>query len=479
LKKWTVLLGFLVGGLTSLVSAQTSTSSRLTLSEYLKKAQETNQRYLSVDRGLQAAKRKLTASGLDYEPVLSLQYLKSSDESLPNQLGSKTDLTQQTVSLSKKFQTGTSLTLTGALNAFEYEGATPVAVAGGLDKYTSGNLAISLRQSLWKDFFGRNSQRSLNRESKTYELEYRAADFERRRVNLQFESSFWDYLLAQEDLKLKKENLERASKLEKWTSARVGNGISDQSDLMNSKALISLRTLQYQTAQDELQAQEATLRDTLEMQDSDPLPVLVGDLEKSSSHIEVLAQRTEVLPISSILAQLEAQVKTLVAQEKAESMKPDLSVFGTYASNSFNRESSAALSEIDDGKLAKSVIGVSFSMLLGTGAKGSFLDAAQLEAKASEVKAQKELSSGITNWKEFLRRYQVVKQNVIVLQDIAKYQEARARAERDKFSKGRTVTANVVTAETDAAEASVNLLRARSNLRKLEASSVLYDFYEK
>ena len=161
--------------------------------------------------------------------------------------------------------------------------------------------------------------------------------------------------------------------------------------------------------------------------------------------------------------------------EKLESLKPDLAVFGSYASNSYNRDGATALKDVDDGKLLKSVIGVSFTMLLGTGAKGSFLDAAWSDAKAAEIRAQKELSTGKTTWREFLRRYQVAKQNVVVLQDVAKYQEARARAERDKFSKGRTVTANVITSETDAAEAAVNLLRARSSLRKLEASSVMYD----
>lgn len=472
MKTWNLFVAGTICLTMNLAAAQNS--APMSLDEFLKKAQERNQKYLSVEQSVQAAKTKMGAAGLDLEPILSIQYLKSSDESLPNALGQKTELEQKTISLSKKFQTGTSLTLSTGVNDFAVTAPTIPA----LDKYSTGNLGISIRQSLWKDSFGANSRRVLSRENKTYELEYRAAELERRRVAMQFESTFWDYLMAQEDLKLKKENLDRATKLDRWTANRVSNGISDQADLMNAKALISLRTLQMQTAEDEIKIQEALLRDTLELSEAESVPVLEGNLNKTRDHIDNLAQKNNVLPISAILAELEAQVKGLVAEEKMESQKPDLAVFGSYGSNSFNRESTTALSEIDDGKLPKSTVGVSFTMTIGTGAKGSFVNAATAEARAAELKADKEISLGKTNWKEFLRRYQTIKQNVGTLQDIANYQESRARAERDKFSKGRTVTANVVTAETDAAEASVNLLKARSNLRKLEASSVMYDTYQ-
>lgn len=471
MKSWKIGL-VIMFGLSSNGIAQSL--SQLTLEEFMKKSQERNQKYLSAEQSVQAAKSKMGAAGLDLEPSLSLQYLKSSDESLPGTLGQKTELEQKSISLSKKFQTGTSLTLSSGIN--DYNVTTPTVPA--LDKFSTGNLGISLRQSLWKDSFGANSRRILSRENKAYELEYRAAELERRRVNMQFEATFWDYIVAREDLKLKKENLERASKLDRWTQNRVNNGISDQADLMNAKALVSLRTLQMQTAEDEMKTQEALLRDTLELSEAEPLPVLVGDLNGTRNQVESLATKNNVLPISAILAELEAQVKGLVAEEKIEGQKPDLAVFGSYASNSFNRDSSEALGAIDDGKLPKSTIGVSFTMTLGTGAKGSFVDAAHAEARAADIRADKEISLGKTNWKEFLRRYQVVKQNISTLETIAKYQQSRAGAERDKFSKGRTVTANVVTAETDAAEASVNLLRARSSLRKLEATSAMYDSYQ-
>ena len=68
----------------------------------------------------------------------------------------------------------------------------------------------------------------------------------------------------------------------------------------------------------------------------------------------------------------------------------------------------------------------------------------------------------------------MTQENVKTLEKIANYQRERAKAEQDKFSKGRTITASVVTAETDSAEAEVRFLKAKSGLRKLEASTLLF-----
>ncbi len=68
----------------------------------------------------------------------------------------------------------------------------------------------------------------------------------------------------------------------------------------------------------------------------------------------------------------------------------------------------------------------------------------------------------------------MAKQNVETLERISKLQSDRSKSEQAKFSKGRTITTNVVNAITDSAEAEVSYLRARSGLRKLEAGTLLF-----
>ena len=96
------------------------------------------------------------------------------------------------------------------------------------------------------------------------------------------------------------------------------------------------------------------------------------------------------------------------------------------------------------------------------------------DAHSTTVSASKRLILGKNAWADLLRKYEITKQNLLTLEKVALYQRERAKAEQDKFNKGRTVTATVVTAETDAAEAEVNFLKVKSGLRKLESSIVLF-----
>ena len=118
--------------------------------------------------------------------------------------------------------------------------------------------------------------------------------------------------------------------------------------------------------------------------------------------------------------------------------------------------------------------GVNFTWLFDTDAKKSQQSAASKDALAAQYLAERNLVLGKNAWSDLMRKYEITQQSVKTLEKVANYQRERAKAEQEKFSKGRTITANVVTAETDAAEAEVTLLKAKSGLRKLEASSVLF-----
>lgn len=442
------------------------------LDQYLKLVEERSRRVLAAKAKMESSQFKSSAAGLNLEPILTSKVIRISDESQPNQLGKKSEITTAQVGIQKQFQSGTAAAVTVSGN--EVDVTNPLVPS--LGEYTTGTVELSVKQSLWKDGFGSNTKRILSREKLTAQIELQASDLEYRRALIDAENDFWDYIVAKEDLKLKVENLDRAQKLEKWTQNRVGNGISDQADLMNAKALGSLRAVQLLTAEDELKAQESQLRQNLELANGEPLPMINGDLEKRRSlNVDRLRQRSNVLPLAAQLAIAEAQIKILISEEKLDGLKPDLSAFATYASNSFDRTTSDAVSNVTDGKLPKSTIGIAFSMPIGTGAKKAFEDASLGEARAAALQSQKALDEGRDSWSEFLRRYDVVLKNVENLKQLSSFQDRRLKAERDKFSRGRTVTATVVTAETEAAEAIVNALKAKSTLRKLEASSLLFE----
>lgn len=442
----------------------------MTLDEYMEQVFKKNKLVSSYDTSIEASKEKQIAGDLVLSPVLTAGYSQASDKSLPSVVADERKTALANLGVAKKFSTGTTVSLTAQTSKFDYE----APVTPGNNGYSTGGLGISLQQSLWKDFFGVATQLRRDREATTNKLETFGFELQKRVTLVQAESDFWDYLVAQEDLKLKQDNFDRAKKLDSWTLSRVNNGISDQSDLLQVRALANLRGLELATAKDSLKSREIKIKENIDFSLTDTLPEVTADMTEVRPYVTNLAKRKNVVKIDTYLTSLESEVKQKISEEVTDSLKPDLSLLGKYNTSSYSIDDSEMQKNITKTDRPITFVGVSLSWLFGSDAKSSQLSAAKKEALASRYRAEQAKISSENAWGELLRQYELTKQNVITLGKIAQLQRDRARAEQLKFTKGRTITLNVVTAETDAAQAEVNYLTAKSGLRKLEASAQLF-----
>lgn len=441
----------------------------MTLDEYMSLILQKNKLVNSYDALIEAAKEKKIAGDLSLAPVLTAAHNKTVDKSVTSTVtvAEKRDTTATSLGLSKNFSTGTTLSLTAQTNKYENE----QPVTPGNNGYSNGALGIRLQQSLWKDFFGIATKLRRDRESATYKLETLGYELKKRLTLIEFESDFWDYVVAHEDLKLKQANYDRAKKLDAWTANRVYNGISDQSDLFQVRALASLRELELDSARDIFKSKEIKIKENIGLAQNESVPVLTANLAGTGNYIADLAQKKNVIKIESYLASLEAEVKQKVSEEVRDSLKPDLALIGQYNTSSFDLEYSEMLKNINRADKPTTFVGLSFSWVFGSDAKSAKLSTAKKEALAAKYRAEQFEVGGKNSWKEHLRRYDLTKKNILILENIARLQRERAKAEQLKFSKGRTITSNVVNAETDAAQAEVNYLIGKSGLRKLEAAT--------
>ena len=442
----------------------------MNLNEYMQVVKTKNKIFQGLSSSLEAANEKLISGDAALSPVLTAGYSLASDKSLPSSLGDERKDTQYTLGIAKRFSTGTAVALSARTDQFQNKTANPP-----LDQFSTGGLGISLTQSLWKDFFGTGTRLRQDRESALNQFETTRIDLQIRAAIFDAESVFWDYAFAQDDLKLKKSNLERAQRLEKWTSNRVSNGISDRADLMNVKALAALREVQYLTAQDEIKTQETKLREYMGIENSELTPDVNENAVLARDAVKELAKSNKnIIKIDSYLASLEAKTKQFVAAEIKDSLRPDLALTASYGTSAYNREYPEVTKNIAETDRPKTFVGLNFSWAFDTDAKSAVLSSATKDALAAQYAAERNLVLGKNAWTDLLRKYEITKQNLMTLEKIAQFQRERVKAEQDKFNKGRTVTANVVTAETDAAEAEVTYLKSLSGLRKLEASSILF-----
>ena len=460
---------FLAIVMTATLALFVQDAQALSIDEYIGLAKEKNPLLKSYQYSLEAADSRVKAAELDLAPVITGSFTSSNDKSRPSQIGTEREAELFSFGIAKKFFTGTLVKLDAATGEFNNTGA-----PAGFAEYSTGQVGITISQSLWKDSFGHGTRMKISRLEKSAQVEKLGSELQSRVALYDVEANYWDYALAQEDYKLKKANLERAQKIDKWTANRVGNGISDRADLMNAKALMALREAQFIQAEEELKTQEVKLRDNLQLADNEKTPVINGDLGTARPYLINLIKMKNVEKIESRIASLEAEARGLVADETVDNLRPDLSVFGNYTTTSYDADHSQAVSDMTKNDYPKNSIGLNFTWVFETGAKSGTRDAARKDALAAQLRADKKRSEGKSAWTDLVRKYDVLKTSVSTLEKVASYQRERAKAEQDKLSKGRTVTANVVLAETDAAEAEINLLRTRSSLRKLEASSLFF-----
>lgn len=442
----------------------------MALDEYMGFVLKKNKYINSYDISIQASKEKQIAGDIALTPVLSAGLSITTDKSEPILIADKRTTSLANIGLSKKFSTGTTLSLSADTTKYEYE----LPVIANNNGYSKGGLGVGLQQSLWKDFFGVGVRLRQERELMTSKLETFGFELKKRGLLIEAESDFWDYIVAQENLKLKEDNFERAKKLDSWTSNRVYNGISDQSDLLQVRALMSLRELELTTAKEDLKSNEAKIKENIDFEPNDKLPVLTANLTDTRSSVIELSKKKNIVKIESYLSTLEAEVKQKAAEEVLNGLKPDLLLTGRYNTSAYDLSYSEMQKNIGKTDRPVTFVGLSFSWLFDSEAKSSVYSSAQKEALALKYKAEQAKISGENAWQEHLRRYELAKQNILILEKIARLQRDRVKAEQSKFSKGRTITSSVVNAETDSAEAEVNYLKAKSGLRKLEAATQLF-----
>lgn len=451
-----------------LLAAASALMSAMTVEQYLNQVRAQNPIYRATEMSADAAMDKLDSGEIALAPVLTATYQKGRDKSLPNQLSPDREMENYTLGVAKKFVTGTSLEVKANVSDFKNSEVPPMFV--GFDHYATGILGVSLKQSLWKDFFGYGTRATIERMSKTSQIEAVAADLQNQGLLADAEGIYWDYVYAQEDLKLKKANSDRANQLNTWMIRRVQNGTGERVDGFNSGALKSVRELEYLQAQTNLKNAEMKFREALNIKDNQQTPVVSSAINLNSARLLSLTSNKRMVQAQAFVDYLDAQARYYSAEETVDQLRPDLNVFGTYNYTAYENDKKEAVSNMTKSDYPQYVIGANLVWQFDTSAKRGLAKAAKKQAEASKLMADKKLKDGEQEWQKFVRDYQVLADNLKLVEQVADLQKKRASEENARLTRGRTITANVITAETESAEASINLLKTKIGLLKMEAA---------
>lgn len=466
MKKPTIILGMIMAS---------SLAQAMSLDEYLRQVQSRNHAFRSYEVSKEAADAKKVAGDIELTPMLTAEasYLvdKSPTNTFVQLLSAKeSKISAYSLGVAKKFSTGTAVSVTAKASDFENPGSSSPSTRA----FATGSLGVALQQSLLKDGFGSGTSLRQDRESSVALAEKQSFNLQQRVILTQAEIAYWDLLYGKETLKTAEAALVRAQRIEGWIRNRVSDGISDRADLLSVQALVAGRELAVLNAKDDLIAKEKKLRDTLELSSEEATPQLTGDLNQKRALTDIVGGKGKVISMESQLSALNARARKIGSEEVENAFRPDLLLKASYATNSSETDLSSATANWGDTGKPTTAVALSFSYLFDTEVKASQKNAARKEALAAELQARRKQIESDMQWSELNRRYMELTKKIDAATRIANIQMDRAKAEADKFNKGRSVTSNVINSEQDAADATQSLTMMKIEQRKLEAQGRLF-----
>ena len=453
-------------------------SYAMSLQEFLKAVEANNKTVQALQTSSEATELAAQAGDLELVPQLTAEAAHINDKSPLGQyamLGStETKTSSYSLGLAKRFSTGTAVNLTAS--AFEVQNTGLSApTSATFSKFGLGSLGIGLSQSLWKNFFGEATRLRWQRQEAATSAATGQYNLQKKMLLVGAEAAYWDYLYAKENQKISQSSLERSKRIESWTSRRVGDGISERADLYSSQALVAARKLQLVSAEDDLSAAKRKIRDYLEYSEDKALPEMTGDISKPRAlNSMVDGKGSRVVALEAYLSSLEAKARSIEAQETEDSLRPDLVLSGSYNTNGYDTDVPAAMQKWTQTDRPTTKVALKFVYQFDMAPKRAAKDAARKGAAAAKLISERKMLDSESSWIEINRRYSEMNKRIEAASEISRLQTAAAKAQSDLFNKGRSITANVISAEEDAANAELNLVKLKSEQRKMEAQGRMF-----
>jgi outer membrane protein TolC len=457
---------FSVGIFGCLISA--AAPAPLDIETWRARIKENNADIRALDLRLQAEKNRIEEEGdMALSPFLSFEAHQLDDEKpqmLPAQQGTQTKSKGFNLGVAKAFSTGTQSRVYWSQDYTELFGiAFPVTPAW------AGAVGFEVQQSLWRDFFGRQTRIRRRRESAQQELALLTLTSQSSQLWAAAEDAYWNWIQKATEKDIHSENLTRAQNLLGWMKRQYSRSLNSESDFLQVQTLVTARELQTATANDDYLKAIEQMRtfDATFQAEQFVIPAQekwkTMALRPSGSRIRVDAR----------IAQLTAKMAQSQSEEASETLRPDLNLIGRYVTNDRNESLGAANPSFETEK-DTTFIGLQFRMNLDFGAVSKIRSAASSSAEAARIKAEKSVEDGRRAWAEFVRSHNDLTQRLSLAEKLVSLRQQVARKERTLLEKGRASTFQVIQFEQQQAEAQLMWIQTLMGLRRMEAQAQLF-----
>lgn len=444
-----------------------SRASAITLNELIQTATEKSETLQAADKTIQAAEAEIRGRDLVLSPrfdseVSSIREAKAS--LLPiNRYRSQL----LTASLSKLFETGT--TLTAAIGNEISDNST-----FGLRDI--GTWEFRIAQSFWRDGFGRATKYRHEGEANELRTRTLTATYQKQTFLVDLEAAYWDLILARRQQDIQKSNLQKSEAVSEWTKNRVRRSTAEQTDLIQAEALVSSRQLDLHSLNNTILTLENRIRQLVPGLAPESWTVDLKELETARS-IDTLISGTgsnDPVRLDSLSANFRAKQASAEASRVDQMLKPRLDAYASYGQSGADSGFGKAWENSTDPQFQTSKVGVQFSVELDWTLRDSQRQAASQTANARDLEARAQQRLSQIGWADLQRQIADLKLQVEEATKLDSLNQRKVEAERGRYKLGRTTAFQLITFEIDASNSQLTLSRILADLRKAESRARIF-----
>jgi outer membrane protein TolC len=465
------------------LSAPVPAQDILTLKNFLSEVEKKNHELISASFAIEAMGKKMKELDMAYSPFASLDasyIIDKSGAGFGSTLPTK-EMRAGTLdaAVSQKWPSGSNLSAGLTANAASFDLYYPTRILSSdlLSNFAGYELKPFIRfdQSLLKDLFNGQTQSGINKTKSAIKAAQYMQLFAKQQIVLKAKAAYLSFSLAKEVVQFRQTSLERSKKLLDWTEKRYKVDLADKSDYLQAQAAYKLRQLNLQmAAEDEVKAC------------SDFNELTGSNCASSEYTLEKVSDLTQVYGLTDKLKRNGKRADTYAANENYASSSfaqkeafrrsgAEVGVYGMVALHGLELSLSEAFKQLYNAEKPMFVFGINYTTTLDFSKVFETRKGYELDMHSAFESLNKTEVSADNDWEELTRNWENVKSRLALAQDIKDIQEKRVNAEQEKFQRGRTTTNNVLNAENDLDDASLNVYRLTMEELLTAAQAELYN----
>ncbi|HVK60321.1 MAG TPA: TolC family protein, partial [Bdellovibrionales bacterium] len=413
---------------------------KLTLEKFLKQVREQNGAYKSAEETEEGAKLRSDEWKLLTRPNLIGNYTHGEDyrETGSTFQGDAARNRSWYIGVQQQFGFGLSAELKYTVTDFSIPNINRLA---GEPEYTTAGPSIEFKQSLWRNFFGNETEAQQEQIAANAGLTKFSSNFQKIQYLAQAEAAYWRLALAREAVSAARETYERAIRLRDYTAGRKRLELVDRSDVLQSDSALLARQLELQAATDEEKSASRALN-TFRETNSDAVEENLVEFDAGSIDKLKIPERAQFR--SDVLAE-EQRLKLAAATAKIglERNKPTVDLIGALGFTGRDVDHAAALDESWQTDNPNYAIGVQMTVPLDIGNSSDARAGYRREAAAADVAYKTAVFQQERLWEDLTQRFQDSVERFKIASKMEASQREKLDYEKVRQNRGRTTTYQV------------------------------------